>query len=121
MTHTVGFSDGEEESLPDSKTITIIDPTASENATLFFAPSGATITNIHALIQGTTDVTMQLLFGSSRASGSAVCASTTVSNSTTGVDIAITTAAIPASNYVWLVTTAITNTPTELSVTVSYL
>jgi len=102
------------------KTITVANPTASENDSMGFFTNAATITRIHATIQGSTSATMKVRYGTDRSGAGATdaCAATAISSMTTGTDVTITNSAIPAVGYLWLVTSALSGTPTELTVTV---
>jgi hypothetical protein len=103
------------------KTITVTSPTSSENDTILFTPAAITLLQVHAAIVGSTSATMQIMYGTDRsASGTAAIASTAVSNTTGGADITITSASVAANSYVWLVTTALSGTPSELTVTIVY-
>jgi len=79
------------------------------------------ITDITARVQdgSSPSVTMQLLYGTSHASGSAICAATAVTNTTTGANITISTSDIAAGNQIWIVTSAMSGDPSWLGVTVT--
>lgn len=105
------------------KNITIESPTASENITMFFTTKAITITQINDVIKGSTSVTWNIKFASARDAGSPTSlfssdrATTSVAGSST---TSFTNASIPANSWVWVTTSAIGGTPTELAVTLTY-
>ena len=127
-THTLVRSGGANRNLSRvnarSKSITVETPTASENISMFFTPVAITVTQITSVIRGTTSVSFDIQHGTSRATptGTGVVGTDVVcNNSTTGVvTTAFTDETIPANSFVWLTTSALNGTPTELNVTVDY-
>ena len=109
-----------------SKTISILNPTAaSENITVMFADVAKTITRIISVCRGTTPSRTWTLRKSTDRSATGtevVTGGTTTTNTTTGLlTTSFNSAAIGASNWLWLTTTAGSGTVTELSITVEYL
>ena len=103
------------------KSITIENPTASENMCIFYAPFAMTITEIRGVITGGTSVSFKVVSGTSRNavttehnSSAVVCSSVT-----TGDVATITTAAIAAGSWVAVKTSAIAGAPSELVITLS--
>jgi hypothetical protein len=109
---------------PQTKSITIEDPTASENISIFYTNVAITVTQLTAVILGTTSVSYDIQHGTSRATatGTGVVGTDVVANSsTTGViTTTFTDATIPADSFVWITTSALSGTPTELNVTIEY-
>jgi hypothetical protein len=107
-----------------TKSITVEDPAADENITMFFTTVAITVTQLSAIIQGATSVTYNIQWADTRnASDDSVMDSNLEVDSTTGG--AITTSfgtgdAIPANSWVWLTTHALSDTPTEFHVTIEY-
>ena len=103
------------------KSITIENPTASENMCIFYAPVAMTITEIRGVITGATSVSFKVVSGTSRNavttehnSSAVVC-----SNVTTGDVATITTDAVAAGSWVAVKTSAIAGAPSELVITLS--
>ena len=103
------------------KSITIENPTASENMCIFYAPVAMTITEIRGVITGATSVSFKVVSGTSRNavttehnSSAVVCSSVT-----TGDVATITTAAVAAGSWVAVKTSAIAGAPSELVITLS--
>ena len=103
------------------KSITIENPTASENMCIFYAPVAMTITEIRGVITGATSVSFKVVSGTSRNavttehnSSDVVCSSVT-----TGDVATITTDAVAAGSWVAVKTSAIAGAPTELVITLS--
>jgi hypothetical protein len=107
-----------------TKSITIEDPAADENVSMFFTTVAITVTQITAVIQGSTSVDFNIEHGASRASGTDVMTADDTADSTTTGNITtsggFTDATIPADSFVWLTTSALSGTPTELNVTIEY-
>ena len=103
------------------KSITIENPTASENMCIFYAPVAMTITEIRGVITGATSVSFKVVSGTSRNavttehnSSAVVCSSVT-----TGDVATITTGAVAAGSWVAVKTSAIAGAPSELVITLS--
>lgn len=107
-----------------SKAITIEAPTASEDISMFFTERAITITEIRAVIRGSTpSLTWTIRHAASRAAvgTEVVTGGTTTTSQTTGDDVtSFDDATIPADSFVWLETTARTPVVNELSVTIVY-
>lgn len=108
------------------KAISILNPTASENATLFYTTKAITVTKLVSVLQGssTPSVTWTIRFDSDRsATGTeVVTGGTTTTNTSTGTTTtSFNDATIPANSFVWMKTTAQSGTVSELSVTMEYL
>lgn len=103
--------------------ITVENPIANDNFTLFFTNVQITVQQLNFVLQGATNVTVFVSFGPDRnALGTDVInAGTIVSNITVGQEITVfDNAVIPAANWVAVRITAITATPDELNVSVVY-
>jgi len=103
--------------------ITIENPLALDNFTLFFTDVAITIEQINFVLQGSTDATVFVSFGPDRSTTptDVVNAGTVVVNTTVGQELtAFDNAAIPADSWVVVRVTAITDTPDELNVSVIY-
>lgn len=105
------------------KSITIENPTASEDISWFFATDAITITELIFVITGTTSVTTTVRHHTDRSNaGNEVVTGGTVANSTTtgNVVTSFNDATIPANSFVWVETTALSGTPTSLAITAYY-
>lgn len=107
-----------------SKAITIEAPTASEDLSMFFTERAITITEMRAVIRGTTPSltwTIRHATDRSAAGTEVVTGGTTTTSQTTGDDVtSFDDATIPADSFVWLETTARTPVVDEMSVTIVY-
>jgi hypothetical protein len=107
----------------ESKSLRIVNPTSTEDVTIFHADKGYTITKMVASIVGslTPSVTWTIRKGPDRsAAGTQVVTGGTVTTSlTTGsVVVSFDSAGIAAGDFVWLETTARADNVFELAVTV---
>lgn len=104
------------------KSITIEDPTSSENITLFYADVPLTVYKVNTVVSGTSpSVTFNVKFASTRtASGTALFSSDQAVTSTTGGDELVTfaNASISKNTWVWVTTSATSGTVNEASITV---
>ncbi len=123
---TLNFFDGTVEGVLNpiqSKTITIESPTAAEDLSMFYTDDAITITKIVFVITGSTSATTTIRHHTDRsnAGNEVVTGGTTANSTTTGnVVTSFNDATVPADSFVWLETTALSGTPTSLSVTVFY-
>jgi len=107
-------------------TLTVENPDASEDISMFFTNRAITVTEMRAVLIGsaTPSVTWTVRhFATDRNNaGNEVVTSGTVTTSTTaGSDVtSFNDATIPADSFVWFETTAKSGTVTEISVTVIY-
>ncbi len=110
-------------SKPFHYSITIEDPTSSEDITIAFTNEAITITEIRAVLVGsaTPSVTWTIRHGTDRnATGAeAVTSGTTTTSTTTGSDVtSFNDATIVADSFIWLETTAKSGTVTEIALTI---
>jgi len=107
-----------------SRSITIESPTATEDLSVFFTNLAITITEIRAVVRGSTpSVTWTIRHGTDRSAAGAqvVTGGTTTTSQTTGSDVtSFNDATIIADSFIWLETTAKTGTVAEMSVTIVY-
>ena len=107
------------------KSITIEDPTASEDISAFFTNEAITVTEIRAVLVGsaTPSVTWTVRHGTDRSAAGAevVTGGTTTTSTTTGDDVtSFNDATIIADSFVWIETTAQSGTVDELHLTIVY-
>jgi len=106
------------------KALTIINPTSAENVVLFFSTSGLTITQIRSTVKGTSpSVTFSIRYGTdiSAAGTEVVTSGITCTNTTTGLSTtSFNNATVPSNNFVWLTTSAISGTVTQLAVSLIF-
>jgi hypothetical protein len=128
------LSDGEELELwivrsgrkPQTKSITIEDPTASEDITFFYTPVAITITQIAAVIRGTTPSVLWFIKHATMTTGRDSAGTAVITAGTTTTDeggVSITSfddATIPADSFLWVETTTVSGANDELSLTVVY-
>jgi hypothetical protein len=104
-----------------TKSLTLETPTGTELFSFFYTPVAITLTNFEHFIKGTTNVQWQIMWGATADAAGTATHSTITTSSTSGVSTTPTTdPTIPADSYLWLDTSAITDTPTEFHVTVTY-
>lgn len=107
------------------KSITVENPTASEDIKIFFTNRAITITEMRAVLIGsaTPTVTWTIRHATDRSATGAevVTGGTTTTNVTTGDDVTtFDDETIVADSHVWLETTAQGGTVPELSITIIY-
>jgi hypothetical protein len=110
-----------------TKSITVEDPAADEDISMFFTTVAITVTQLSAVITGTTSVTYTIRHHTDRsnAGNEVVTGGTAVSSASTGDTTGIITTSfndetIPVDSFVWIETTALTDTPDSLNVTIEY-
>jgi len=116
--HTGGNNDSDL-----SKSITITDPGASEDLSMFFANDVYTITKIIFVLTGNTSITATLRHGPDRnATGTEIVTGGTLVNSKTTGNIvqSFNSADIASQDFVWLETTAMVGIPASLHCTVYF-
>lgn len=111
-------------SLSQSKSITIQSPTSSEDITMFFTNEAITISEMRAVVQGTSPSvtwTIRHLGDRSGTGNEVVTSGTTTTSTTTGSDVtSFNDATIPADSFVWLETTATSGTVDDFNVTLIF-
>ena len=120
--HTVASGSG---SLELSHSITVENPTATEDLSIFFSNKAITITEIRAVLVGSASpsVTWTIRHGTDRSAAGAqvVTGGTVTTSTTTGSDVTVfNDATIVADSFIWLETTAKSGTVTELHITIVY-
>jgi hypothetical protein len=108
-----------------TKTITIKTPANDENATMFFTPSAITCTKCNSVVLGaTSDATFNLYWNpeATRSNAGTAIHSGDIVAAVAGTDTALADGdtTVPADSWVFIKTSAITNAPTELHVTLTY-
>lgn len=106
-----------------SKSISIPDPTADDDATIFFTPVAITITAVHSHIVGATNVVFNINHASTRTgTGLDVFTSNITLTSTAGQtnNSGFNDATIPANSWVWLDVVSVLGTPTLFHTTIIY-
>ncbi len=108
-----------------SKTITVEDPTDSEDISFFFTNRAVTVTEIRAVLVGssTPSVTWTVRHGTDRSAAGAevVTSGTTTTSVSSGSDVtSFNDATIVADSFVWLETTAQSGTVDEIQITIVY-
>lgn len=107
-----------------TRSLSILNPTTSENSTLGYFTNASTIRRIIVVTRGTTPSrtwTLRKASDRSAAGTEVVTGGTVTTNTTTGAIItSFNSASIPAANFLWFTTTAGSGTVTELSITIEY-
>jgi hypothetical protein len=108
----------------DPRSITVENPTSSENIPIFYTTVALVISSIRGVVKGTgsPSVTYSVKSASDLTSGSpAVHANAiTVTNTTTGANATLSEVNIAANSWVWLETSATGGTVTGLNVTLAF-
>ena len=108
-----------------SKSITIEDPTSSEDISMFFTNEAITIVEIRAVLVGSATPTIDwtIRHGTDRdaAGAEAVTGGTTTTSVTSGSDVtAFDDESIVADSFVWVETANQGGTVNELNITIVY-
>jgi hypothetical protein len=106
------------------KALTIINPTSSENAVLFFTTTSVTLSQIRSTVKGTSpSITFSIRYGTdiSATGTEVVTGGITCTNTTTGVSTtSFNNATVPINSFVWLTTSASSGTVTQLAVSLLF-
>ncbi len=125
-THHSKYTDAEAvQAIVHFKTITIENPGAAEDISMYFTATAITISEIRAVLVGssTPSVTWTVRHGTDRAATGAevVTSGTTTTSTTSGDDVtSFNDATIVANSFVWIETTAQSGTVTEISITIGF-
>ena len=106
-----------------SRSVTIADPVATDDATLFFTPVAITITDVRSHITGTTNVVFNVGHAATRTGTQLdVFTSDITLTSTAGQsnNSGFSDATIPANSWVWLEVVSVSGTPTWFHGTIIY-
>jgi len=104
------------------KALTIFGPSGSENVTMFYTSVAIKLSNVRAVVNGTTpSVTYSVKYGSNRSSASGTLVNAAViTNTTTGVNAVLAATAIPAGSWIWIETSATGGTVNYLSISMEF-
>lgn len=103
------------------KGVTIAEPQAGDEFTLFFTEYPTTLTQVQGVVRGaaTPSATVEIRYAADRsAAGTLATISTAITSTTTGQAVTVQNMPIPADRYVWLKVTAVSGTVSELNVAV---
>jgi hypothetical protein len=106
-----------------SKAISVPEPTATDDITLFFTDAALTISSVVVVLRGTSpSITFSLSSGGDRTTVTTNNVNgQTVTNTTTGTSVTIANTAVSANNFIWLRITAVSGTVTEAHFTINYI
>ena len=104
------------------RSITIVDPQPSDSFTVFRTTRATTISQVVALVAGTTPaVGYELRYAANRtASGTTAIIPVIASNTTVGSGATVQNMPIPSGNYVWLNITTVSGNTTEFNLSVAF-
>ena len=104
------------------RSITIVDPQPSDSFTVFRTTRATTISQVVALVAGTTPaVGYELRYAANRtASGTTAIIPAIASNTTVGSGATVQNMPIPSGNYVWLNITTVSGNTTEFNLSVAF-
>lgn len=121
---TMSLQDRDQQTARKSKSITIENPTNSEDISMFYTPVSLTISEIQAVLRGaapSVDWTIRHDPDRNAAGTEVVTGGTTTANTTTGDKITIMDdPTIPADSFIWIETTAKTGTVDAMHITIRY-
>jgi SH3-like domain-containing protein len=103
------------------KSVTIAEPQASDEFTLFYTEYPTTLTQVQGVVRGTASpgATVEIRYAADRsAAGTLATVSTAITSTTTGQAVTAQNMPIPADRYVWLKVTAVTGVVSEVNVAV---
>jgi hypothetical protein len=109
-----------------TKSITIEDPVTLEDITFFYTPVAITITQIAAVIRGSSPSVKWYLVHETMTTGRDTAGNLVINGGTTTTDeggVSITSfddATVPADSFLWVTTTDVSGTNAELALTVKY-
>jgi hypothetical protein len=107
-----------------TKSITVEDPTGSENICMFYVPEAMTISHVYAVVSGTSpSVTINQVQTTDRsAAGTGILSSATaITNTTSGQTLtSFNDATVPSGSWIVFKTTATSGTVDEISVTITF-
>jgi len=112
--------------VPQTKSITLDNPGTAEKVPMFFTPSQIVINRIQSVIGISTvgtGITFSIRYGAdlSAAGTEVVTGGVSVASTTTGTSItSFNNATVPANNFVWITTSAISGSPTFLHATLVF-
>lgn len=107
----------------DPRSITIENPSSSENITFFYTTQELTLTSVRAVVKGSTpSVTYSVKSASDRldANPTLNVNGVTVTNTTTGANATLNAASIEANSWVWITTSATGGTVESLNITLAF-
>jgi hypothetical protein len=104
------------------KSVTIYNPSNTENLTLFYTTSAITISSVRVVLTGTSpSVTFSLLSGGDRSTATTTnVSSQTVTSTTTGSSVTIANTAIAINTWIWVTTSATSGTINSFNLTLSF-
>lgn len=103
------------------RAITVPYPRPGDAFTIFHSQEPVNLAHVRGLVRGDSpSVTVELRYGADRsAAGTLAIAPTSLTNTTTGQEVAIQNMPIPAGRFVWLLVTDVTGTVEEVSMTLA--
>lgn len=108
-----------------SKSLTLENPTGSEDLSIWFTPRAITVTEMRCVLRGSggQSLTWTVRHGSDRsaAGNEVVTGGTTTTSTTTGSDVtSFNDETVDADSFIWLETTAIAGTVNTAHITIVY-
>lgn len=103
------------------KSATLINPTGSENLTLFYVNSAATVQQLTASVRGSTpSITVDVFYAPTPAASGTSLVTGGIAVTNTSITTSFSNAVIPANSYVRLSTSAKSGTVDELSISLDF-
>jgi hypothetical protein len=103
------------------KSATLINPTGSENLTLFYVNAATTVQQLTASVRGTSpSITVDVFYAPTPAASGTSLVTGGVTVTDTTITTSFSNAVIPANSYVRLATSAKSGTVSELAVSLDF-
>lgn len=103
------------------KSVTIVNPTGSENVTLFYVNAACTLQQLTASVRGTSpSITVDVYYAPTPATSGTSLVSGGVAVTDTSIVTSFTNTVIPANSYVRMLLSNKTGTVTELAVSLDF-
>jgi hypothetical protein len=103
------------------KSATLINPTGSENLTLFYVNAATTVQQLTASVRGTSpSITVDVFYAPTPAASGTSLVTGGVTVTSTSITTSFSNAVIPANSYVRLATSAKSGTVDELSISLDF-
>lgn len=102
------------------KSVTILNPSGTENLTLFFVNAAVTVQQLTASIRGSGSITVDVFYAPTPATSGTSLVTGGVVVTSTSITTSFANAVIPANSYVRMVLSSKTGTVTELAVSLDF-
>lgn len=84
------------------RSLVFLSPGSGDEQTLFYADRSFELTEVRGVIRGGTSVNISVVYAPSRSGTGTVASTGTITSSTSGDTLTVSSSTIPANNYVWV-------------------